>query len=157
MDLVEGRDVLSPKGDNSWPKWVNELSELPETEVNDSNERTHNVPHFLHPFSGEGLPLNFVAAMLLATFCIPMMCQENGLPFVAPPIPWEFGRDAFLPLRGEEDSRNIDEYNKAWACIRALTYSHMVTCSNSFPKNPPPLPKETHNEYEARKKSLQNS
>ena len=147
--LWKAEMLFGQKEANSWPKWVSELLTLPKAEVSISKEQTVNVPHFLDPFSSEALPLKFVAAMLLAAFCMSTMCQEYGLPFVAPPILWEFIQDAFLPLKEEENPVNVDEYDRAWASIRALTYTHMVTCSNSFPEDPPPLPKETHDEYEA--------
>ena len=44
-----------------------------------------------------------------------------------PIIPWELSQDSFFPLPKDHDYALIYKYDKAWACVHALTYSVMVT------------------------------
>ena len=70
----------------------------------------------------------------MAALEVPHHCYLAGRQFVAPPVLWEFSQDSFLPRDTEEDTDLVDEFDKAWAAIRAFTYSSQVTFCNEYPE-----------------------
>ena len=75
-----------------------------------------------HPITHQRLPAIFIIRFLQRSLLIPERQALRKQSFIAPIIPWEFSSDAFLPHGEELESWNIDEYDKAWACMRAITY-----------------------------------
>ena len=132
-----------------YPPWVQEIRDLPSiayTDPDDKNERCY-THHFRHPRLGTVIPNGLAAALTLAALEIPHHCYLTGRQFVAPPVLWEFSQDSFLPRDTEEDTDLVDEFDKAWAAIRALTYSSQVTFCNEYPE---PEKDENHDVYTER-------
>ena len=111
------------------PPWADELN-LPEP--------------FRHPLTKQLVKKKFIVCFLLASFGIPEECHQKKQSFIAPILPREFSRDSFLPLPKDRDYSLIDEYDRAWACLRALTYSAMVMENNC--RSYPPMNKKEQEE-----------
>ena len=91
---------------------------------------------FCHLLTCQKAPKEFIIRFLEASFEIPDKCHKKNQSFITPIIPWEFSQDSYLPLPKDHDYMLIIEYDKAWVCICALTYSVMVTENNcwEYPK-----------------------
>ena len=104
-----------------------------------------------HPITHQRVPALFVIRFLQRSLLIPERQSLKKKSFIAPIIPWEFSRDAFLP-RGEQiESWDVDEYDKAWACMRAITYHLQILHQNqAIPQNDG----ESQDDYDYRRDCL---
>ena len=68
--------------DSDVPLWYNEVQYL-------------QNPH--HPLQNERVPPIFLTRFLQHSLRLPKLLHDARAPFIAPLIPWEFSRDAFLP------------------------------------------------------------
>ena len=100
-------------------------------------------PH--HPLLNQRVPPIFLMRFLQHSLQLPKLLYEANAPFIAPLIPWEFSRDTFLPRRKHPDYDLVDEYDKAWASVRAITHHLQLVCQNS---DIPRKQGETEDDYE---------
>ena len=109
-------------------------------------------PH--HPVLGTRVRPIFLTRFLQCSLQLPMLLVKSKLPFTAPPIPWEFSRDAFLPKETQPDHNLIDQYDLAWASIRAITYHRQVVLQN---RDPTQRPREGDEEFVERYLSFKHN
>ena len=111
-------------------------------------------PKWGYPITHEVVPPIFIIQFLQHSLLIPEKQATKGKSFIAPIIPWELNRDSFLP-RGEQlGSWKVDEYDQAWACMRAITYHLQIIHQNqSFPKRDG----ESSDDHEDRRDCLKKS
>ena len=102
--------------DSDLPLWYNEV-------------QYQQNPH--HPLLNERVPPIFLTRFLQHSLRLPKLLYKANAPFIAPLIPWKFSRDAFLPQRKHPDYNLVDEYDKAWASVRAITHHLQLVCQNS--------------------------
>ena len=138
--------TLSPDND---PPWVQEIKVLPKIRYYDPDDPTKScgTHHFRHPWLGTLISNGLAAALIMATLGVPHHCHLVRRQFIALPLLWEFSQDSFLPLNTETDAKLVDQFDRAWAALRALTYSHQVTFSNDYLKAEEG---ERHDEYKER-------
>ena len=109
-------------------------------------------PH--HPLLNQKVPPIFLTRFLQHSLRLPKLLYEANAPFIAPLIPWEFSRDTFLPRRKHPDYDLVDEYDKAWASVRAITHHLQLVCQNS---DIPRKQGETEDDYEYRCRCLETN
>ena len=109
-------------------------------------------PH--HPLLNQKVPPIFLTRFLQHSLRLPKLLYDAGVPFIAPLIPWEFSRDAFLPRRKHPDYKLVDEYDKAWASVRAITHHLQLVYQNT---NVPRKQRETDEDYEYRCRCIETN
>ena len=109
-------------------------------------------PH--HPLLNQKVPPIFLTRFLQHSLRLPKLLYDADAPFIAPLIPWEFSRDAFLPRRKHPDYKLVDEYDKAWASVRAITHHLQLVYQNT---NVPRKQKETDEDYEYRCRCIETN
>ena len=132
-----------------WILWRTEILYLMRTDTPPWDCELDLPEPFHPPLTCQKVSKEFLIQFLKASFEIPEECYRRKQTFIMPIIPWEFSRDSFLPSPKDRDCALINEYDKAWACLHALTYSVMVT-----ENNPRDYPEMTNEEKEEIKQSL---